>query len=187
MKKSHIIIIGFKNTGKSVVGSALASRINKPFIDLDHVIEKNFEKKHQEKMSCRMIMKKYGEFFFRTLESNALKYSIQQKSSVISLGGGAVLLKENQSLIKSHIVIHLGAPFDEVFHRIIAEGIPSFFEENSNTLQEFKRQWDERQPLYEACRSFDKIMNHQSIEKTVQKIIEQLEKSHEKNSFDAWT
>lgn len=175
MKKSHIIIIGFKNTGKSVVGSVLANRLHQPFIDLDLVIEKKFEEIHQESISCRLMMKKYGESFFRHLENKALLYSLQQPPSIISLGGGTILLKENRRLIKSHIVIHLSASFNEVFQRIQTTGTPAFFEEN--TFVEFKRLWDARQPLYDDCASHGKIMNNQSIEKTAEQIIEHLEKN----------
>ena len=73
-------------TGKTSVGSALARRLNRRFIDLDEVIAQH----HQ--MSIRAIFERAGEDTFRRLEREALLDQMRENGpSVIALGGGSLL------------------------------------------------------------------------------------------------
>jgi shikimate kinase len=69
----HIILIGFKSVGKSVIGKKISNQIQKPFIDLDQKIEDQFKKNNHKKLTCRQIMLEVGQNDFRTLEHEALK------------------------------------------------------------------------------------------------------------------
>ena len=46
---NHIVLIGFKHVGKSIIGENLARRLNSHFIDLDHQIELLYENKFNKK------------------------------------------------------------------------------------------------------------------------------------------
>jgi len=62
-----------KACGKSTIGNTLAKKLNLPFIELDHEIEilhKDFKK---ENLSCRQIVNKYQQDYFRNMENLALK------------------------------------------------------------------------------------------------------------------
>ena len=96
----HLVLIGFKHVGKSAIGKFLAHTLNIPFNDLDIKIEHLFEEQFKQNLNCRDIMKNYGENFFREIETQALFSIIQNKPSVISLGGGTPLIKQNQNLIR---------------------------------------------------------------------------------------
>lgn len=73
-------------TGKTSVGSALARRMNRRFVDLDEVIVQS------RQMSIRAIFERAGEETFRRLEREALLDQMRENGpAVIALGGGALL------------------------------------------------------------------------------------------------
>lgn len=168
----HIIFIGFKNAGKTVIGREIASRLKKPFIDLDEQIEKSYAEQFARQLSCREITKRHGETFFRDLEVTVLQEVINLQPSVIALGGGAPLREENQLLLKPHILIYLTASPEIVFQRIMAGGIPSFFEEE-DPLGSFKRLWEQRQQVYEDLAVLT-IDNSGEVQIAIEEILEKL-------------
>ncbi len=170
-----IVLIGFKHTGKSVVGRALADKLAVPFLDLDQKIESLYETQFNEKCTCRQIMQNKGEDFFRSLEGAALSQVVDLKPSVISLGGGAPLSVENQEVIKSCIVIHLTSPREVVFERICRGGQPAFFNSGEDLLESFNRMWDDRQQIYEKIRNFT-VENDGSVDEAVFSLIKKLER-----------
>ena len=92
----HIFLYGPPGTGKSTIGNVLAHNLNLPFIDLDSRIET------KAKLSISQIMEQDGESSFRDLETSTLKETVESASSVIALGGGALLRQENRSLAEAH-------------------------------------------------------------------------------------
>src|SRR5215216_6107066 len=113
---SHIFLYGPVGAGKSTTGRVLARNLNLPFVDTDHVIENNAGMSIFEMMTAR------GETACRDLESAALKQIINDKDSVIALGGGALLREENRVLVEQKgTVIFLKAEFDILFGRLVAD------------------------------------------------------------------
>jgi len=110
---THIFLYGPPGTGKSTIGKILARNLKLPFIDLDRVIETDAG------MSIPQIMEEQGESAFRDLETDALKKLINEKESVIALGGGALLREENRAFAESHgKVVLLMADVETLFQRI---------------------------------------------------------------------
>ena len=93
---THIFLYGPPGTGKSTVGKKLAHNLKLPFIDLDRVIETNAG------MPISQIMEQQGELTFRDLESTALRNLLNEKESVVALGGGALLRDENRNIAESN-------------------------------------------------------------------------------------
>lgn len=88
--------MGFMGCGKTTHGKKLAKKLNRPFIDLDHYIER------KENKSIPEIFKISGETHFRDLEAMYLKQVIDRyESSVVSLGGGTPCFNKNINLINS--------------------------------------------------------------------------------------
>lgn len=170
MKKRHIILIGFKNVGKTSIGLQLASQLNRPFIDTDKDIEKFYQQGKIGTFSCREIMNLHGEFYFRNLESKILKLSVRNKKPfVIAIGGGALLLKENQELLAEHCIIHIEAPQRIVFERTMAQGLPVFLQKEEDSFSAFKKLWNERKPVFEQCAKFS-VNNDGSIQEAAEKL-----------------
>lgn len=168
----HIILIGFKHVGKSTIGKALALSLKRPFIDLDQKIEMLFEQQSQQALSCRQIMKMYGEPFFRDLESQALHQMMHLAPSVISLGGGAALTEANQRFIRPYCIVHIKAPKEVVFQRILASGQPAFFASDQDR-HEFDVLWDSRETICEQLANFS-VDNEGAVELAVECILNRL-------------
>lgn len=170
----HTILIGFKHTGKSVIGKSLAEISGKPFLDLDLVVEEMHLEKTGEQLSCRQIVTQHGIEHLRTLENVALTKVLQHEvPHIISVGGGTPLHTENQELISAHEVIHVTAPRGIVFERIMVNGKPAFFPENVNTFDAFTQIWDEREPIYQQLAQVE-VINNGSVEDAVNHITHQI-------------
>lgn len=169
----HIILIGFKHVGKSVIGRSLALRMGRMHLDLDHEIERLYETQFQNKLSCREIVAQEGEKFFRNLEHQALEEALKTKPCVISVGGGTPMLEENRGLIKTHCVIYITAPPKQVFERIMRKGRPSFFPADEDPLATFNRLWLEREKVYKQLATFT-VNNRKSISCTMEQLIRYL-------------
>ena len=109
----HIFLYGPVGVGKSTIGKVLAHNLNLPFLDSDHVIETNAG------MSIPQIMAQQGEMACRDMETAALKQIINNKESVIALGGGALLREENRALVENNgRVIFLMAELNTLLERL---------------------------------------------------------------------
>lgn len=170
----HIILIGFKNSGKTAIGSLLAKQLNRLFIDLDDEIKNLNCKNTGEQKTCREIMEQHGEAHFRNIESEALQKIMQvKKPAVIALGGGAPMQAENRQLLEPHTIIHISAPKAVIFERIMINGKPAFFPQNEEPFESFQRLWEQRTPVFQEIAHIS-INNKGSLLEAVKEIINQL-------------
>ena len=166
-----IILIGFKNVGKTVIGQKLAEKLNKKFVDLDKYIEHHYEAEHQKKMSCRQMMLTHGQAYFRELENQLLHEVIELPPCVIALGGGTPLNEKNQAILQSHLVIQIIAPRSITFERIMMQGRPAFFSPDEDALVTFNRLWDEREKVYQRLANFS-VNNAGSVQQAVNDLLQ---------------
>ncbi len=92
----HIYIVGFMGSGKSTVGPTLAGQMDRPFYDLDDLIEKKQERTISE------IFESQGEEHFRKLESDMLLQDPPSEPCVMALGGGTFMSRVNRDYIAKH-------------------------------------------------------------------------------------
>lgn len=177
IEHKHIILLGFKHTGKSTVGRLLAERLQCPFIDLDQQIEQNYQKASPP-LKTREIFKQHGEEFFRDCETQALRQVIHSPCAVIALGGGAPLREENQKLIKSHWLVHLTADPEVVYTRIMAHGKPAYFPEDKDPREFFQGLWNRNQSIYAGLANFS-VDNTHSAQQAVTLILKTIGKTDE--------
>ncbi|MEK7067782.1 MAG: shikimate kinase [Patescibacteria group bacterium] len=167
----HVILIGFKSVGKSLVGENLAVALDRPFIDSDIVLENLYAEGREARLSCREIMRVEGEEFFRALEHEALKKVLAETAqTIVAVGGGAPLQEKNAELFKSHQTVHLTAPKSVVYERIIVNGWPAFFPREVDPYVSFQKIWEERLPSYERLATIT-IENNAPVDDTVNKLI----------------
>ncbi len=83
-------------SGKSTTGPILAGEMDRPFYDLDELIEKEQER------SISDIFESQGEESFRQLESHQLFQSEHFMPCVMALGGGTFASKPNRDFISKH-------------------------------------------------------------------------------------
>ena len=107
LDKLNIVLIGLPGVGKTTLGKLVAEQFNKEFVDMDSLIV------NKENMLIKEIFDKYGEAYFRNLESNLCKKLESKNNLVISTGGGVILNKENiKSLAKNGLIIFLDKDLD---------------------------------------------------------------------------
>ncbi len=167
---NHIVLIGFKQVGKSAIGKRLSEKQNLPFIDLDQQIELNDDKQ----MTCRQIMQDKGEKYFRHLETTTLSSVIHFAPAIIALGGGTPLCTENQNTLKTSLLIHIIASKNIVFERILKGRQPAFFNPKEDLFTSFNRLWDEREKVYTKVRNLF-IENEGTVDDAVDKIVKEIE------------
>ncbi len=83
-KKDKIILVGFSGTGKTSIGKKLAKKLNYAYMDTDELIET------YTGLSIPLIFEKFGEEYFRNLESQIIDFLKNSHEIVISTGGGVV-------------------------------------------------------------------------------------------------
>ncbi len=90
----NVVLIGFRGSGKTTVGRALAAKLGREFVDCDEVIEK------RQGTTIKEIFEKQGESHFRTLESQIIIELAALDGKVIATGGGAALKYQNLQAFK---------------------------------------------------------------------------------------
>lgn len=144
-----IILIGFKGAGKSLIGRALAKKLNMEYSDTDAIIEGLYEIFEGQKLTCREIHKKHGAEYFRKMEAEAIKEAFGSTYSVISFGGGALATMEAFRLDASFaLFVYLMVDKEELYRRIMADGVPAIFDRD-NPRASFDKLYAERSPGYE--------------------------------------
>ena len=93
VQMQNIILVGMPGCGKSSIGTLLAEKLDRPFLDADAEIEK------AAGMPIPEFFKLYGEDAFRELESRVLADLGKRSGAVIATGGGAVLREENYAAL----------------------------------------------------------------------------------------
>ena len=73
----HIVLIGFMGSGKTETGKRLALEMRIPFLDVDKKITSEM------RMSVADIFSRFGEVFFRALETKAIKELGQEKQRMV--------------------------------------------------------------------------------------------------------
>ena len=110
----NIILTGFMGTGKSSVGEALAKRLDRPFVDMDTLIEE------REGRSVRQIFEEAGEAYFRQLESALCREIAAWRGCVIATGGGTLVNPKNLAALKGHYIVCLDCEAETLWQRLAA-------------------------------------------------------------------
>lgn len=99
VQMQNIVLVGMPGCGKSSIGTLLAEKLDRPFLDADAEIEK------AAGMPIPDFFKLYGEAAFRELESRVLAELGKRSGAVIATGGGAVLREENYAALHQNSTI----------------------------------------------------------------------------------
>lgn len=113
-KKNNYILIGYMGAGKTTVGKALSKATGMKFLDTDEMIVK------QMNLTINDIFSKYGESYFRDLETKLLtNLNESVDGCVISCGGGLPMKEENRPLLSSlGRVVYLNVSEKDIMKRL---------------------------------------------------------------------
>ena len=175
--KSNIALIGFMGVGKTVVGEALAKKLNWEFIELDSLIEQKAGKTIPE------IFQQDGEMVFRELEIEVTKEVSQRQNAVTACGGGIVLNQINiDRLRQKSRIVYLTASPAVILQRILGDGGERPLLKVANpapTIQELLRF---RRPFYERAADMKINTSKLSVDAVAEQIIERLKQDEGLNS-----
>ena len=133
----NIVLIGMPGCGKSTIGEHISSLTDKELIDMDEEIIR------RAGMAIPEIFDRYGEKYFRDIESEVASDLGRQRGLVIATGGGAVLRPKNVDALRQNaFVIHISRPVSS----LPTDGRP--LSKDLNTLMDMEKA---RMPLYEAA------------------------------------
>lgn len=91
----HIILIGYRGSGKTTVGRLVAARLGRVFVDADEHLETAAGR------TIREIFADEGELGFRDREESTIAELTARPDSVLATGGGAVLREANRTRLRA--------------------------------------------------------------------------------------
>lgn len=111
--KKTVAMVGMMGAGKTAIGTALARRLDVPFLDSDSEIEA------AANMTIAEIFARDGEAFFREKEAQVIMRLLEGQPSILSTGGGAFLQARNREAIRnSGVSLWLRADFELLWNRV---------------------------------------------------------------------
>ena len=168
----NFVLFGFKGCGKSFAGGLLAARLGWKFVETDCVLEDIYFEKNGKRLSVREIAKKHGMVFFRLLEEEAVQRVSVLDGKVIGCGGGTAFSSENVAALKKNgKMILLKLARETLFRRIMAGGIPAFFDEK-DPEGSFEKLFSERSKYFEGIADLKIDCNGKSGRQIVDEILE---------------
>jgi shikimate kinase len=162
-----VVLIGPPGAGKSTIGKILAQKMQRDFIDTDHLIEETTGKKIAD------IFLIDGEVEFRRIERDVVLASIKKEGYVISLGGGSVLDSEVETaLSKMAEVIFLDVSISNAAPRV------GFNRERPLLLGNPRQQWislmEKRRPIYERIATRRISTDNRKAHEVVEELLPEL-------------
>jgi shikimate kinase len=164
--KPHLILVGLPGAGKSVVGEALAARLNRSFLDFDREIERRQSSTISEIFAVR------GEPYFRQLEVELTLELRQCGNMVVAPGGGWVTNKGVVEIIRPPaILLYLKVKPQTALQRLGAERSARPLLSRPDPLGELKRFLVDRERLYSQA---DHVISAEvlDVKRLVDKLVE---------------
>ena len=155
----NIVLIGMPGCGKSTIGSLLARKLNRTFVDADEEIIRLAGK------PIPKIFAEDGEAAFRDWETKALAELGKQSGLILATGGGCVTKERNYPLLHQNGTLFW---LQRELELLPTDGRPL---SQSNKLSDM---YAARKPLYEAFADYT-IDNNGTAEETAAQILAKLE------------
>jgi shikimate kinase len=164
----NLVLIGYRGTGKSTIGRALASRLNLRYVGLDGEIVRRTGKPIPD------IVAAAGWPGFRDLEAEVVRDAAALDGCILDTGGGAILRPENAERLRARgVVFWLRAAVPDIVRRIGGDANrPSLTGEKSLT-EEVEEVLAERTPKYAAAADVEVDTSALSAEEAVDRIAEE--------------
>lgn len=167
--KTNIALIGYMGTGKTIVGQALAEKLDMNLVEMDWFIEQ------EAGMSIPEIFSKENEIGFREREIAATKKIAGEKSCVIACGGGIILNKINTDRLKvSSVIVYLTASPGTILKRVSGEAGQRPLLEVEDQLKTIKEMLKYRGPYYERAAEITVNTSRLTVDAVTETIITRL-------------
>ena len=169
MNAANLFIVGYRCTGKSSVGQALATKLGWPFIDTDSLVVS------ESGLSIKEVVDTCGWQAFRRLEHTALRQVCAMGRQVVATGGGIVLDAGNVELMKeSGRIIWLRASPATIKTRMVQDQDSVAFRPaltSKDRLTEIEETLAKREPLYQGAMDFAVDADYHGVDEICDVII----------------
>lgn len=140
----NIVLIGYRGSGKSVVGALVAERLQMPYIAMDAEIVR------RAGMSIPEIVEVHGWKAFRDLETDEARRVAQLDNTVIDTGGGVIERPENMEALQVNAcIIWLKVSVPMVVSRIHGDTQRPSLTTGQTFTEEVAEVLERRIPLYQ--------------------------------------
>ena len=166
--KNNIFLIGFMGAGKSTIAAELTKELGMQRIEMDQMIVE------QQNMPISEIFDKFGEEYFRNIETDLVRELTDKKKMEVSCGGGIVLRDENAKLMKeSGAIVLLTATPETIYERVKNSTERPILNGNMN-VEYISSLMDQRKDRYFAVADYVVTTDGKSAKEICAEIIEKL-------------
>jgi shikimate kinase len=163
----NIVLIGYRGTGKSTVGRAVAARLGRQIVSTDKEIVR------RAGSSIPDIVAAHGWDYFRELESTVCQELAAKDDLIIDTGGGAILRQQNVDVFKKNgRLIWLTASVETIAARIGGDSQRPSLTGRKSHVDEIREVLGERIPKYQAAADMTIATDGQSIDDLAATIVE---------------
>lgn len=169
----NIFLIGYRCTGKTSVGKALAKRLALAFEDADDLLVEKEGKPIAE------VVAECGWDYFRVQEKAILQFICSRDRQVVATGGGVILDPDNVTAMKNcGVLVWLQAETEAIRQRMLADEHtpgqrPALTGRSAG--DEIETTLAERTPLYRAAMDFTVDTDGYTIEGVCDLIVKRFE------------
>ena len=166
----NIVLIGYRGTGKSIVGHHLSKRLKMECISMDaRIVEK-------AGMSIPEFVEKYDWPKFRDLESEIAQELALRDNTIIDSGGGVIERPENITVLQKNAQLFwLKASIGLIISRI-ATGTERPSLTGKSFTDEVAEVLERRTPIYQSAAHFEIDTEELTPEQVADSIIQHLDK-----------
>lgn len=161
-----LVLVGYRGTGKTVVGDLLAKRLQIPCIGMDEEVVR------RAGMPTKEIVDKFGWPKFRDIESEVALELSGRDNIIVDTGGGVIERPENiEALSKNACIFWLKASVDTIVSRIQDCTERPSLTAGKTFTEEVAEVLDRRNPKYKSAANYEIDTDGQTPEQIADKIV----------------
>lgn len=169
----NIFLIGFMGAGKSTISDYLSTMFAMRIVEMDQIIAE------REQMSIPDIFETYGEEYFRNRETELLIELQEEKSVVISCGGGVAMREQNvEEMKKNGRVVLLTASPEVIYDRVKDTNDRPVLEGRKN-VRGISELMEQRRGKYEAAADIIIKTDNKNVLQICEELVQKLTEMEE--------
>ncbi len=139
-----VALLGVRGAGKSTIGAALARKLGRRFVEVDHEIEE------AAGLPLGEVFALHGEAYYRRVEREVLTRLLADPApAVLATGGSIVNDPTNYALLRARSrTVWLRARPEDHWNRVVAQGDQRPMAENPHAFEELRARLAARTKLY---------------------------------------
>jgi shikimate kinase len=165
-----VFLVGFMGAGKSSVGRILATRLGRPFYDLDERLSRGFQ------LTIAEFFSQHGEKAFREAERRELADLASLGGIVVATGGGAFCSDGNRALIEASggLSVLLDLPWRVLAARLDGDNVRRPLYDNAEQARQL---FERRLPSYRKASVIVPLDGDESASEAADKVAAALQET----------